>query len=207
MAATERPRLVEVPRWDGGAHARARREVVETARAMSAKGLVVGSVGNVSARVGEDVAITPTSMPYETMGDDDIVIVRADGAVDGEHAASRELPMHLAIYAARPDAEAVVHTHSVHATAWSFLGEPLEPALEEAAYYDVGPVATSAPARAGSPELAERAVAALGASRAALLGRHGVVAIGATPGEALTIAEVVERQAQVAWLLRSGARR
>jgi L-fuculose-phosphate aldolase len=186
----------------------ARHAVLATGRELAARDLVVGTVGNVSARVPDGLVITPTRMAYDGMRPDDLITVGLDGAVrDGRHRPSRELPMHLAIYRARPDVGAIVHTHSVHATAWSFLGEPLEPTLEECAYYDIPAIATSAPARAGSEELAARAVAALGSSRAALLGRHGVVAVGATPADALTIALVVERQAHVAWLLRSASAR
>jgi len=92
----------------------------------------------------------------------------------------------------------------VHATAWSFLGAPLEPMLEDCVYYGLRSIRTSEPADSASPELAGSAVDALEGSRAALLGRHGVVAIGATLDEAVTTAEVVERQARVAWLLRGG---
>lgn len=181
--------------------------MVAAARAILARGLVVGTVGNVSARVADGVAITPTSMAYDVMTVHDLVTVTLAGTVvDGVHAASRELPMHLAVYDARPDVGAVVHTHSVHATAWSFLGEPLEPELEESAYYGIGPIRTSAPARAGSERLAAEALSALGGSQAVLLGRHGVLAVGATPADALVVAEVIERQAQVAWLLRSAMR-
>ena len=83
---------------------------------------------------------------------------------------------------------------------------PLEPQLEDSHYHDVGPVRTSAPAPAGSRELAEGVVGALHGSRAALLGGHGVVAIGDTPAAALLAARVVERQARVAWLLRGAGR-
>jgi L-fuculose-phosphate aldolase len=134
---------------------------------------------------------------------DDLVLVR-DGDDTDARTASREWPLHAAIYRARPEAGAIMHTHSVHATAWSFLDEPLGPATEELEYYATGPIRTSAPAQAGSDRLGDNAVAALGASSAVLLGRHGVVAVGPTPDDALVIARVVEHQAQVAWLLRNG---
>jgi L-fuculose-phosphate aldolase len=179
-------------------------DIVAAARAMAAEGLVVGTVGNVSARVRDGFLITPTRTSYDSLTRKDLVFVR-DG-VDAR-TASREWPLHAAIYRARPDAGAIVHTHSVHATAWSFLDEPLGPATEELDYYATGPIRTSAPAKAGSPELGDNAVAALGGSSAVLLGRHGVVAVGSTPDDALTVARVVEHQAHVAWLLSgSGAR-
>jgi L-fuculose-phosphate aldolase len=178
-------------------------QVVAAARAMAADGLVVGTVGNVSARVLGGFLITPTRARYDDITVRDLVLVR-DGGATSAHTASREWPLHAAIYRARPEAGAIVHTHSVHATAWSFLDEPLVPPTEELEYYATGPIRTSAPAKAGSDELGDNAVAALGDSSAVLLGRHGVVAVGATPDDALTIARVVEHQARVAWLLRNG---
>jgi L-fuculose-phosphate aldolase len=179
--------------------------VLAAAGALFERRLVVGSVGNVSARMPGGFLITPTRMPYHEMRGHDLVPLNLHGKplAPSDTAPSQEWPLHAAIYRARADVSAVVHTHSVYATAWSFLPDPLESRLEESAYYDVGPIATSAPAPAGSGRLAAVTVAALGASRAALLGRHGVVAVGATPDDALTVAEVVEREAQVAWLLRA----
>jgi L-fuculose-phosphate aldolase len=181
-------------------------QIVAAARAMAAEGLVVGTVGNVSARVHGGFLITPTRTSYDSLTHKDLVFVR-DGsdAAASTRAASREWPLHAAIYRARPDTRAIVHTHSVHATAWSFLDEPLGPATEELEYYATGPIRTSAPAKAGSDDLGDNAVAALGGSSAVLLGRHGVVAIGPAPDDALTIARVVEHQAHVAWLLRSAS--
>ena len=183
------------------------RDVLAAARAMVALDLVLGTVGNVSARTEQGLLITPTRMEYDAAGPDDLVLLDLDGEVlAGHRVPSREWAMHAAIYRSRPEAGAVVHTHSVHATAWSHLGAPLEPELEDSHYHGLGPVRTSAPAPAGSLALADGAVRALHGSRAALLGGHGVVAIGDTPAAALLAARVVERQAQVAWLLRGAAR-
>ncbi len=202
------PRLARVPdEVDAGSSPDVVGEsLVAVARALYERGLVVGSVGNVSSRTADGLRITPSRMPYASMEAADTVTVTWEGrSVAGTgHAPSRELPLHLAIYAARQEVGAIVHTHSPHAAAWSFLGEPLEPITEEIEYYGIGPVRTSEPAPAGSEHLASRAVAALGDSRAVLLGRHGVVATGATPADALVVAEAIEHQAQVAWLLRRG---
>ena len=179
-----------------------RAEVLATARSLLASGAVIGSVGNVSARLDEGFLITPTRRPYETMEPADLVHVLADDSVRGAHPPSREWRLHAAVYSTLPDVGATVHTHSPHATAWSFLGEELTPSLEENEYYGTGPVLTLPPAPAGSEELAARTAEALRASSAVLLGRHGVVATGGTPEEAAIVAAVVERQAQVAWLLR-----
>ena len=104
--------------------------------------------------------------------------------------------------AAAPDAGALVHSHSVHATAWSFLGEPLDTGTEELDQAAGGAVLTAPFAPTGSDEIAAAAVEALGDRRAVLLGRHGVLAAGDTPAKALDVCVAVERQAQIALLLR-----
>ena len=123
--------------------------------------------------------------------------------VAGERPPSSERRVHLAVYAARPDAGALVHTHSVHATAWSFLDEPLDTGTEELEQAAGGAVLTAPYAPTGGDEIARAAVAALGERGAVLLGRHGVLALGDSPARALDAALVVERAAQMAWLLRS----
>ncbi|MCW3002879.1 MAG: class aldolase/adducin family protein [Conexibacter sp.] len=179
------------------------RSLLVAARALAAEGMVVGTVGNVSARTPAGVRITPTALAYDRMSRADLVTVGHDGRrVAGRRAPSRELPLHLAVYRARPEIGAVVHCHSPWATAWSFLDEALGPATEEITYYAIGPVRTSRPAAAGSADLATTAVEALGASGAALLGRHGTLAVGAGVEEAMNVARALEHQAHVAWLVR-----
>ena len=179
-----------------------RAEVVAAARDMLRLGLVAGSSGTVSAREGDLIHITPAGLAYGAMTEADIVTLDPEGAVvGGRREPSSERRVHLAVYAARPDAGALVHTHSTHATAWSFLDEPLETGTEELEQAAGQPVLTAPYAPTGSDEIAAAAVRALGDRGAVLLGRHGVLTLGATPGRALDAAVVVERQAQLAWLL------
>ena len=180
-----------------------RAEIVATGREMLRLGLVTGTSGNVSGRDGERIEITPSGRPYDHMSEADLVTLALDGRVlAGHRDPSSERRMHLAVYAARPEAGAIVHTHSVHATAWSLLGEPLDTGTEELEQYAGGAVRSAPFAPSGSEEVAEGCVAALAGRRAMLLGGHGVVAIGDTPSEALVRCQSVERQAQIAWLLR-----
>ena len=180
-----------------------RTDIVDAAREMLRLGLVSGTSGNASARDGDSVLITPAAMSYERMTEDDLVAIDGEGAPDESGGApSSEWRVHLAIYRTRPDVGAVVHTHSVHATAWSFNEEPLDTGTEELEAAAGGPVLTALHAPTGSEEIAAAAASALGDRRAVLLGRHGVVGVGATPAEALATCLVVERQAQLAWLLR-----
>ena len=180
-----------------------RAEVVATAREMLRLGLVTGTSGNVSARERELVHITPTQLPYEQMEEQDVVTLGLDGTVvSGGREPSSEWRVHLAVYRARADAGALVHSHSVHATAWSILGEPLDTGTEELEHATGGAVLTAPFAPTGSDDIAAAAVEALGERHAVLLGRHGVLALGKSPARALDVCAAVERQAQIAWLLR-----
>jgi L-fuculose-phosphate aldolase len=177
--------------------------VVDAAREMLRLGLVSGTSGNVSTRDGESILITPAATPYEQMTEEDLVELTPNGEpAEGGARPSSEWRVHVAIYAARADRVAIVHTHSIHATAWSFNGEPLDTGTEELEAAAGGPVLTAPYAPTGSEKIAAAAADALGDRNAVLLGRHGVVGVGATPGEALATCVVVERQAQLAWLLR-----
>lgn len=178
--------------------------VLAVARGLVEDGAVLGTAGNVSARVGAGFVITPTRLPYAELAPEDLVHVLGEQA-SGPHPPSREWRLHAAVYRGRPDVGGIVHTHSPRATAWSFLGEDLLPELEDNAYYATGPIRTAAPRPAASAELASAAAGALGDSAAVLLGRHGVLAAGPTPEHAALLAGLVERQAEIAWLLRGHA--
>jgi ribulose-5-phosphate 4-epimerase/fuculose-1-phosphate aldolase len=173
-----------------------RAEVVAAAREMHRLGLVAGTAGNVSAREGDLIHITPSALPYPEMTEDDLVTLDAGGAVvAGEREPSSERRVHVAVYAARPDAGAIVHTHSGYATAWTFVGEPLVSA-------DLGSVRTAPYAASGSDAIAAAAVEAIEGRRAALLARHGVLGLAPTPAAALATCAAVERGARHAWLER-----
>lgn len=181
-----------------------RAELVETCRAMRRSGLAVATTGNASVREGDAVLISPTSLPYEEMEPADVVRLDLHGRViEGRREPSSEWRVHCAVYRARPDVTAIVHTHSPHAVAWSFLGEDLDTGTEEMELYAGGPVRTAPFAPTGGEELAAAVLAALGDRRAVLMARHGVVGCGTSLRAALDSCAVVEQQAQVAWLLRS----
>ncbi|NMD45549.1 MAG: class II aldolase/adducin family protein, partial [Propionibacterium sp.] len=94
-----------------------REQVVRACRTMQREGLVVGTAGNVSVRVGDRVAISPSGVPYESMTAADVVVTDLDGnIVDGTLKPSSELPLHLAVYASTP-AGAITHNHAPASTA------------------------------------------------------------------------------------------
>ncbi len=179
-------------------------EVVATARRMAELGLVVGSFGNVSCRLDAGrILITPAKLAYSVMGAEDIVTLDLRGRkLAGRREPSSEFRLHLALYRARPDAKAIVHTHSVHAIALSLRTEEL-PAFTEELKHGVGGAVLIAPyAPAGSQELADRAAELLENTRAKglILARHGVVGLGHDLEEALLVCQLIERGAQ-AYLL------
>ncbi|GAA0949278.1 MULTISPECIES: class II aldolase/adducin family protein [Streptomyces violaceusniger group] len=168
-------------------------QVVSTARRTTADGLVVGTSGNVSARVGDTVLVTPSGVPYDRLGPRDAVAVDLDGhQVLGTLKPTSELPMHLAIYR-ETDAEAVVHTHAVHATAVSTLVDEL-PAIHYMTAALGGPVRVAPYALYGTDELAAAMLEALRDRSGCLLRNHGTVVHGATLDQAY------DRTAQLEWM-------
>ncbi|MFE7856614.1 class II aldolase/adducin family protein [Streptomyces sp. NPDC057403] len=175
--------------------ARAWEALVATARRTVADGLVVGTSGNVSVRVGDTVLVTPSGVPYDRLGPDDITGVALDGRqVLGTLVPTSELPMHLAIHRST-DARAVVHTHAVHATAVSTLVPEL-PTIHYMSAALGGPVRVAPYATYGSDELAENMLGALAGRTACLLQNHGTMAHGATLDQAY------DRTAQLEWMCR-----
>ncbi|QOV39234.1 class II aldolase/adducin family protein [Streptomyces ferrugineus] len=169
--------------------------LVATARRTVAEGLVVGTSGNVSVRVGETVLVTPSGVPYDRLSAEDVTGVDLDGRqVLGALVPTSELPMHLAIYRAT-DAGAVVHTHAVHATAVSTLVTGL-PLIHYMAAALGGPVRVAPYATYGTRELAENMLQALTDRTACLLQNHGTIAYGTTLDQAY------DRTAQLEWMCR-----
>ncbi|MFF3556894.1 class II aldolase/adducin family protein [Streptomyces tsukubensis] len=171
------------------------RQLVATARRTASEGLVVGTSGNVSARVGPLVLVTPSGVPYDRLTDGDVTAVDLDGRrVLGTLEPTSELPLHLAVHRSR-EVGAVVHTHAAHATAVSTLVTELPPVHYMTADLG-GPVRVAPYAVYGSEELAARMLTALDGRRACLLGNHGTVAVGATLDQAY------DRTAQLEWMCR-----
>ncbi|MCX2922778.1 class II aldolase/adducin family protein [Streptomyces sp. NEAU-W12] len=175
--------------------ARAWTVLVGTARRTVADGLVVGTSGNVSLRVGETVLVTPSGVPYDRLAPDDVTGVDLTGRqVLGTLVPTSELPMHLAVYRTT-GARAVVHTHAVHATAVSTLVDELPPIHYMAAALG-GPVRVAPYATYGTDELAGNMLRALEDRTGCLLQNHGTVTHGTTLDQAY------DRTAQLEWMCR-----
>jgi L-fuculose-phosphate aldolase len=177
-----------------------RTAVCEFAVRMWKAGHVVGSAGNVSLRpsVADRYVITPSSVPYEAMTPEDVVVVDGEGeTIEGERAPSFETPMHLAILKARPDVGAVFHTHSRYATALAVVRKSIPPVVDEMVVYVGGPIEVAPYGASGSDELAAAAVQALGDKAAILLANHGALCVGKDLAKAYKVCELVEHLAMV----------
>jgi len=183
-----------------------REAVIATALAMNAAGINVNKSGNVSARCARGAVagfvVTPSGVPYARLAPSDLAFLplRDDGAADahahGPHAPSSEWRFHHDIYRARPEFGAIVHTHSVHATALACLDEGI-PAFHYMVAAAGGADIRCAPyATFGTQELSDHALAALAGRKACLLAHHGVIACGAELDAALALAIEVENLAR-----------
>ena len=173
--------------------------VIDAGRQMIERGLVAGTWGNISCRADRDnwIVITPSGRPYPELQTTDLVVVDLSGNIlEGERPSS-ETPLHLAIYQAHPEILAVVHTHSIYATACAVAGKAIPPSLEEMVQVVGGGVDVAQYALPGTAELAQNAVLAMGDKAAVLLANHGAVACGPSLAEALLVAELVEKAAQI----------
>lgn len=181
--------------------------VLAAAKDMLRRNLVEGTAGNISARAPDGTIVaTPSSVPYETMTIDDLVVVEQSGTVlsarDGRSPTS-ELALHLACYEAFDDVASVIHSHPVWATMFAVSHQPIPACIDEFTMYVGGDVRCAAYGASGSKEVGQNAVVALEGRGAALLANHGLVAVGPSPARALHIVALVERTAQIAWGARA----
>ena len=182
---------------------RLRAAVVATALAMNARGINRGKSGNVSARLEAEgfagFLITPTGLPYEETGPDDIIAMSLDGVAQGARLPSSEWRFHRDIYRARPDAGAVVHTHAPFATTLACLHRGI-PAFHYMVAVAGGRDIRCAPyATFGTQALSDHALVALEGRKACLLANHGMIAIGPSLATALALAVEVETLAEMYW--------
>jgi L-fuculose-phosphate aldolase len=177
-----------------------RARMVDVMQAMDARGLNRGTSGNVSARLGDGMLVTPSGVPPERLAPDSMVFVGADDSIPpGQLKPSSEWRMHMQILRRRPDVGGVVHCHSRHATILACAGKPI-PAVHYMVGVSGGASVPVAPyATFGSEDLADAVVAALDGRNAALMANHGQIAVAPSLSHALLIAEEIEEQAAVYW--------
>ncbi len=175
----------------------------EVTREMVQHGLVTGSNGNASMRLGGNtsealILVTPTGLAYRDLKPEDLVIIDLDGEdVEGSLIPSSETTTHLEMYKMRGDIGAIMHTHSTFASVAAVAGLEIPPVVDEMVIKVGGSVKVAEYGFPSSEELAQRATAALGDRKAVLLRNHGLVAVGHTPWEALEVCELVEQVAKI----------
>ena len=177
----------------------AEREAVASAsRHLAEKGLVIGTAGNISARLGDLIAVTPTGSDLGTVTAEMITVIDLGGqVVDGDLAPTSEVPLHTGIYAAT-NALAITHAHAMASTALSCCHDEL-PALHYSCLELGGAPRTAPYATFGSQELADNVIEALKGRNAAMMQNHGSVAYGATMDQAIHSLELLEWLAELYW--------
>jgi L-fuculose-phosphate aldolase len=170
--------------------------VISACRELTRLRLTHGTSGNISLRRNErQFFVSPTGMSYDALEADDIPLVDLDGRWFGRRLPSSEWRFHRDIFKCRNDVGAIVHTHSVNATALACTGRGIP------AFHYMVAVAGGADIRCapyytfGTQALSDAAVAALEGRKACLLANHGVIAVGADLPAAVALAGEVENLA------------
>jgi L-fuculose-phosphate aldolase len=177
-----------------------RLRMTQVMKAMDERGLNRGTSGNVSARCGSAMLVTPSGVPASQLTSEQMVLVQPDGSTaPASLKPSSEWRMHQGLLDRRPDINAVVHCHSRHATILACAGRPI-PAVHYMVAVSGGTSVPVAPyATFGSTELAQTVVEALDGRYAALMANHGQIVVAPSLDFALAIAEEIEEQAAVYW--------
>jgi L-fuculose-phosphate aldolase len=182
-----------------------REAVLAAAKKMLEDGLVEGTSGNISGRLeGGLVCMTPSSVPYDTMTLEDLVVTDLDGnVVEGTRSPTTEKDLHLSTMRAYPEIGCVIHTHAVYATMFALAHEPVPAVIEEVVVYLGGDIPCCEYKGTGSAALGDEVASKLADRGAALVANHGLVTCGSTPDKALHNAALVERTAKIVWGARA----
>ena len=180
-----------------------RRQLIETACRMAPANLNRGSAGNLSVRTRENgldgYLITPSGMDYEVLVPEDIVFMRLDGTPDGRRKPSSEWRFHHDIYAARPDAGAILHAHSPFATSLACLRRDIPPFHYMIARFGGDTIRCADYATFGSQALSDNALTALRDRCACLLANHGLLVFGKTLAQLFALAVEFEALCEQYW--------
>lgn len=176
-----------------------RKKIIATCLRMNSEGINQGTSGNVSARTDEGFLITASGIPYTGMRPEQVVEMDLQGTYRGDYLPSTEWRMHMDIYRARPEAQAIVHVHSTYATALACLRKEV-PAF----HYMIGvtggtSLKVSDYAEFGTQELSDRMLKALEGRTACLLANHGQICLAADLDRAIWLAREIETLCQQYW--------
>jgi L-fuculose-phosphate aldolase len=179
-----------------------KQEIVDIGTRLLKDGHVIGSAGNISVRINENdkemVLITPSNVNYVEMAPEDILLIDMDAKViAGDRNPSVEKNLHLSVYKAREDVDAIIHSHGVYSTILSTHNLSLPPIIEELVPYVGGEIICAEYGEAGSPQLAENVVKSLDEKNALLLPNHGSLCCGSHLAGAYTVLEYLERASKI----------
>lgn len=179
-------------------HEDKKKELLEFCLKMIEENMVIVSSGNASLRVDDNVIITPSSVPYVGMKHEDIMVLDLEGnTVEGERNPSVESPAHLEVYRHRNDVKAIIHSHSIYATALAIIHKPLPAILDEVVPKLGGEIRVAAYAMPGTKELAKSVVEAIEGRSAVLLANHGALCVGKNLQQAFDNAVLLERSCRI----------
>jgi len=183
----------------------AKSELVSSAQTLLRDGLVEGTSGNLSVRLRDDrVVLTPSSLPYETMTPNDLVVTDLDGEVlGGDRAPTTEKALHLACMRAHDDIGAVIHSHAKYSSMFAVTHQPIPCVIEEFDIYVGGEVPVADYRLTGSDELASEVARHVGDRGAVLMANHGLLAVGRDLADAIKVTSLVERTAEIVWGARA----
>jgi L-fuculose-phosphate aldolase len=173
-----------------------RQSIIDACQRMNELGINQGTSGNISLRHEDGMLITPTSVPYEEMGPEQIVHMKLDGSFDPRQRPSSEWRFHLDILRARPEVNAVVHAHPPYATILAIMGMKIPPVHYMIACAGGDNIRCAPYATFGSQELSDHAVKALQDRLACLLAHHGMITVGPSLTKAMWLAVEVETLAR-----------
>ncbi len=176
-----------------------RLDLIATARAMQPANLNRGTAGNVSVRSGTGFYITPTGLPYDSLGAEDIPLMALDGSHQGRRKPSSEWRFHRDLYATRPEVGAVLHAHSPFAVTLACLRYDIPAFHYMIARFGGDSIRCSDYAIFGSEELSSAALAALADRKGCLLANHGLLVAGRDLAEALALAIELEELCEQYW--------
>ncbi len=176
-----------------------KRKVLETSIKMSKMGLAAGTWGNVSARVDKHyLIITPSGINYNVLKPEDMILANIhDLSYKGKLKPSVEFPLHAEIYKARPEINAVMHTHSINASSIAAARKDIPPILDDMVQIVGGSIRITEYALPGSEQMVKNAVKKLENRNAIILANHGPVCLGRNLNEALITSQIVEKASKV----------
>jgi L-fuculose-phosphate aldolase len=180
-------------------HADLKKKIIWVCRRMNEMGINQCTSGNVSARTEEGFIITASGIPYDVMDDQHIVEMDLDGGYYGKYLPSTEWRMHMDIFKARPEAGAIVHTHSIYATALATLRKDIPPFHYMIGVTGGSTLRVSDYAEFGTQALSDTMLAALKDRSACLLANHGQIVFGPNLDRALWLAGEIETLCQQYW--------